>query len=1346
MQLGNPTASQNRTGVPDEGFQRLLVSISTAAKAERGALLLRLICRASREFFGATGVYLWRRDPAGNLVGVEADGPGAQSFKDLRLSSEQVSLVGNALRTRQVLVARHLGSHHVGSQHLGSHHDVASRETAPEHPAQEFAADDVFATRVGARSALVAPFLMFGEPGGALLLVNTEDPECFPDGSVAQAAILAGQLGSLLEAERIDEASREERRRAEILLEFVQNLPVVPDVGKVAEAVADRLRNLLRCRAVSVLLREEERFVVTALAAESLQAADIIRDSYKQSDQPSGRPDAEGVSGEASSPQASSPHASSAQALIDRAIAGKEPVLVVPTPKSAGTGWLMVAPVRTSRSGGAILVYSRPEQEFSSAERSLLSMVAGFGAVAIANAELYSTSAEQSQELHQLLGIASELGGVADLEQFLQRFAVRATNFLGFRRSFIGLVEQGYCRARFVAENGEVNPLHYSVAIEEAKVVLIEKRPYWTDDLSQHPTERGRALAAQYNIRQILNVPLLGTDGAVLGMLGVIDRRDGAPISREDIRRAQALAAQVSMALQLTRNLTVSEQHRRRADDLMALSLDLNARLRLPEFARGFAGRAAEMLEAHSAALLIAHGPVSHGPIANVPLSHGSKAPDSRQWETITWHRDLHPESSAADRDLQSALVAFARTRKHPVTVGNASELLGADLAEMLDWKDVALARLETPEGELVGLLCLAGCGPDLSPPDRQLLQALASHASVALQNARLFTRMDSSNRHWMEIFDAISDFIVVHDEGGSILRVNRSLAQFIGVRPGELIGIDMRSVLALTADVHPESCPFCRRTDGDVDEFEQVLLERTYLVSTSRIPSAQAAGRETIHVLKDVTDRREAERRYRELFDHIQEGLYFSTPDGRFIEVNEAMVRMLGYTSREELLQFDITRELYFDPQDRAEFCRQLDETGLLRNHEETLRKKDGSALYTMHNVFAVRDAGGRVIQYRGLMTDITSLKAFQTELQRERDFNSKILNNTQSLILVVDTAGCVSYANRRWADLDYQLHQLLGRPVAELAGPTKRALFQESINASLQGRLVDNLEVPILRADGRVGQFSANLSPMRDEQGELTSIVVVMTDITDAAMLQSKLMHAERMAAVGQLVSGVAHEVNNPLTAILGFADLLMENPEIPDSARNDLRVILQEAQRTKLIVQNLLSFARQMPPQRKPVQLNGILLRTVQLRAYDFTSHGIEVVEHFSQDLPDVVGDAHQLQQVFLNILNNAYDAVRDTGRPARIEIASTPARNFVEVAFRDNGEGVAYPDRIFDPFFTTKEVGKGTGLGLSICYGIVREHGGEILCQNNQGDPGATFIVRLPLAMDVSLGAAVGVLPS
>src|SRR5271168_2558847 len=376
--------------------------------------------------------------------------------------------------------------------------------------------------------------------------------------------------------------------------------------------------------------------------------------------------------------------------------------------------------------------------------------------------------------------------------------------------------------------------------------------------------------------------------------------------------------------------------------------------------------------------------------------------------------------------------------------------------------------------------------------------------------------------------------------------------------------------------------------------------------------------------------------------------------------------------------------------------------------------------------------------------MLDVTEQKTYQAQLQRERDFNRKILNNTASMILVLDTAGLVSYANRRCFETGYTEPDLLGRPLTHLVPQAARRKLAEALEHTLHGRLMDNFEIPVLRPDGKTGQFSVNLSPMRGEQGTVDSIVTVMTDITDAATLQSKLVHAEKMAAVGNLVAGVAHEVNNPLTAILGFTDLLMENPELPESARRDLRVILQEAQRTKQIVQNLLSFARQMPPQRQPVQLNNILQRTVHLRSYDFISHGIQVVELLDESLPQVVGDSHQLQQVFLNILNNAYDAVREATRPARIEIRSAAAGSFVEISFRDNGPGIPDPTIIFNPFFTTKDVGKGTGLGLSICYGIVREHGGEILCDNNPESEGATFTVRFPAAPHTaSLGVAAGV---
>jgi len=172
--------------------------------------------------------------------------------------------------------------------------------------------------------------------------------------------------------------------------------------------------------------------------------------------------------------------------------------------------------------------------------------------------------------------------------------------------------------------------------------------------------------------------------------------------------------------------------------------------------------------------------------------------------------------------------------------------------------------------------------------------------------------------------------------------------------------------------------------------------------------------------------------------------------------------------------------------------------------------------------------------------------------------------------------------------------------------------------------------------------------------------------------------------------------------------------------------------------------LSFARQMPPQRKPVQLNAILKRTIQLRAYDFHSRGVSVTERYDNELPFVIGDSQQLQQVFLNILNNAYDAVRESIPGPRIDISTRRNHDYVEVCFRDNGHGISHPERIFDPFFTTKQVGEGTGLGLSICYGIVKEHGGEILCANNTGQQGATFTVRLPAVNELaSLSAVAGV---
>ena len=443
-------------------------------------------------------------------------------------------------------------------------------------------------------------------------------------------------------------------------------------------------------------------------------------------------------------------------------------------------------------------------------------------------------------------------------------------------------------------------------------------------------------------------------------------------------------------------------------------------------------------------------------------------------------------------------------------------------------------------------------------------------------------------------------------------------------------------------------------------------------------------------------------------------------------------MVRMLGYSSREELLRADVGPHLYPAPAARERFLSKLAELGVLRNYEETLRRKDGTLLHTLQNITAVRDASGRIAQIRGLMLDVTEQRTFQSQLQRERDFNQKILNTTQSMILVLDTAGLISYANRRCYETGYEESDLIGHRLVDWIEPSHRQDFEGALDTTAHGQQVENIELRVRRSDGSMGHFSISLSPMRDELNTVNSVVVVMTDITDATLLQAKLAHSEKMATIGRLVSGVAHEVNNPLAAILGFTDLLLENPEVPASARDDLQIILQETQRTKDIVQDLLSFARQRPVQRELVSVNSVLRQTIKLRSYDFASHGVEVREEFDEALAPALGDAQQLQQVFLNILNNAYDAVQESGRRGQITIRTRHQNQAIEVAIEDNGAGIVDPQRIFDPFYTTKHAGKGTGLGLSICYGIVRAHGGEIQCSNNDAEPGSTFLVRIPVA--------------
>ena len=286
-----------------------------------------------------------------------------------------------------------------------------------------------------------------------------------------------------------------------------------------------------------------------------------------------------------------------------------------------------------------------------------------------------------------------------------------------------------------------------------------------------------------------------------------------------------------------------------------------------------------------------------------------------------------------------------------------------------------------------------------------------------------------------------------------------------------------------------------------------------------------------------------------------------------------------------------------------------------------------------------------------------------------------------------------------------------------------TPVAALVEEVRASGQRRQVDYAV-----EDGQRRHLSVKALPLG---GFERGVVVVLREVTEERLLQERLMQSEKMASVGQLVSGVAHELNNPLTGIMGFAQLLLTR-DVDERSRHEVETILGEAERAAKIVQNLLSFARRRKAEKELANLNTLLERVLELRSYDLRLKNITLDLELDQQLPLTMADPDHIQQVFFNIITNAEHAMLEAHGQGHLTVRSGADGGYIRLSFADDGPGLSPENlrRVFDPFFTTKRVGEGTGLGLTIAYGIVEDHGGRMRAESSPGR-GATFVVELPV---------------
>ena len=660
----------------------------------------------------------------------------------------------------------------------------------------------------------------------------------------------------------------------------------------------------------------------------------------------------------------------------------------------------------------------------------------------------------------------------------------------------------------------------------------------------------------------------------------------------------------------------------------------------------------------------------------------------------------------------------------------------------------------------------------------------LANLLGLTLQNVRLFEQVASVQHQWAYTFDSIGDPIFVHDSQGRILRSNRRLSHLLGREGGSVVGRSVTELLPKNGLAF-QYCPYCEGAAGEGDDPDP-WLPGYFLASNSTFtdPSGQALG--TIHVLKDITDRKRAEEKYRTLISSVQEGVFISTPSGSFFDFNDALLRMTGYETREELLALDISKELFVNTGDRERLKKLLNDHGKVADFEFEMRRKDGEVRNMLESSIAVRDAAGNVSAYQGFLLDITERKRAEQEIRR-RNRELMVLNSiSQTLNESMDLSDSLHRTLRQMVELFsldtsslylFEQGEAMLRRVAAvghraespknaLTSPMPSELLQhiKAVHAtflSAQGlplpaaiREAQRKEglvavyIVILWSKDRVigGLVVGSRTPREFSPADINLLIAVGSQISSATertllydetrqaydnlrRTQEQLLHSEKMAAVGQLISGVAHELNNPLTAILGYSQLLTSSGQLGPLGIEYSEKLYKQAQRTHRIVQNLLSFARQHKPERMPVQLNQILEDTLALRDYDLRVSNVRIHLDFSEDLPSTAADPHQLQQVFLNLVNNAVDAILEKSAEGDLWVRTGRNGDHLFVEFVDSGPGVQDASRVFDPFYTTKPVGKGTGLGLSICYGIVTEHGGTIRVKNVPGR-GASFTIELP----------------
>jgi len=618
---------------------------------------------------------------------------------------------------------------------------------------------------------------------------------------------------------------------------------------------------------------------------------------------------------------------------------------------------------------------------------------------------------------------------------------------------------------------------------------------------------------------------------------------------------------------------------------------------------------------------------------------------------------------------------------------------------------------------------------------------------------------LQESEQRFRAIFEQAAVGIVQATRDGKLLMVNQRFCDLLAYTPTELLEMTVADITR-PEDIDLSLSSMERLWAG---ETQAALIEKFYVRKDGSLVSANltlsvvrdGSGNPLyfIGAVEDTTERkraekalRESEERFRAIFEHAAVGIAQVALDGRWLIVNQRLCAILGYTQAE--LRERTFQDLTY-AEDRKASLAGMEMLLAGKREAYTMEKrylrKDGSLVWVLVSLSVVRDDSGDPEFFLTVIEDIAERKQAEEALVRL----ATAVEQAAESIVITDTDGTIQYVNPAF-------ERTTGYARDEIIGQNPRLLKSEKEDSALY----DDLWETIKRGDVWTGHFTnrkkdgtlyeeeATISPVRDTSGNVVNFVAVKRDVTKEVGLETQLMQAQKMEAVGQLAGGIAHDFNNLLTAVIGYSQLTLRNLGDRDPMRADIAEIEKAGLRAAELTGQLLAFSRKQVFQPKNLALNA-LVTDLQKMLRRLIGEDIELAAVLDLELGTVKADPGQLQQVIMNLIVNARDAMPEGGKltieTANVDLDSDYAAQHFEVipgaycmlAISDNGSGMDEDTRshIFEPFFTTKGLGRGTGLGLSTVYGIVKQSGGHISVKSDPGH-GATFQIYLPRVVELA----------